>query len=282
MRKKVTTAVFRKMKATGEKITMLTAYDYPTARILDRSNIDAILVGDSLGMVLLGYIDTTQVTMEDMVHHIKAVSRGTEQAMVIGDLPFLSYHLGIEQSVRNAGRIIQEGHAQAVKLEGGREVVQEIKAIVKAGIPVMGHLGLTPQSIHQIGGYFVQGKSKEQAEKLIEDAKALEDAGVFAVVLECVPAELASLITQKLAIPTIGIGAGNGCDGQVLVTHDAVGIYQGKTATYVKQFAQLGNLLGDAVLQYVQEVKAGIFPQAEHSFHMEADELERLYGGANE
>jgi 3-methyl-2-oxobutanoate hydroxymethyltransferase len=281
MSRKVTTAVFRRMKATGEKITVLTAYDYPTARILDRNNVEAILVGDSLGMVLLGYNDTTQVTMEDMLHHIKAVSRGTEQAMVIGDMPFLSYHLGVEQSVRNAGRIIQEGHAQAVKLEGGREVVQDVKAIVRAGIPVMGHLGLTPQSIHQIGGYFVQGKSKDQAEKLIEDAKALEDAGSFAVVLECVPAELASLITQKLAIPTIGIGAGIGCDGQVLVTHDIVGIYQGKTASYVKQYAQLGNLMAEAVLQYVQEVKAGIFPQDQHSFHMEKDELNRINVGEN-
>jgi 3-methyl-2-oxobutanoate hydroxymethyltransferase len=281
MSKKVTTAIIRRMKETGEKITMLTAYDYSTARILDRSDIDVILVGDSLGMVMLGYRDTTQVTMEDMLHHIKAVSRGTERTMIVGDMPFLSYHLGVEQSIRNAGRIIQEGHAQAVKLEGGREVIQDIKAIVRAGIPVMGHLGLTPQSIHQIGGYFVQGKSKEQAEKLTEDAKALEDAGAFAVVLECVPVELAFLITQKLAIPTIGIGAGTGCDGQVLVIHDAVGIYQGKIATHVKQYAQLGDLMEKAVLQYVQEVKAGIFPQDVHSFHMANDELNRINVGAN-
>ena len=277
MSSRITTAVFRKMKETGEKISMLTAYDYPTARILDRSAIDAILVGDSLGMVVLGYSDTTRVTMEDMLHHIKAVSRGAERVMVIGDLPFLSYHQGLAESVRNAGRLIQEGGAQAVKLEGGREVIPEIQAIIRAGIPVMGHLGLTPQSIHKIGGYFIQGKNKEQALKLVEDAKALEDAGVFAVVLECVPAELAARISHAVTIPTIGIGAGGGCDGQILVTHDLLGIYQGKTAKYVKQYAQLGNLMEEAILQYVQDVKGGIFPQDGQSFHMDKDQLDGIH-----
>lgn len=277
MSSRITTAVFRKMKETGEKISMLTAYDYPTARILDRSAIDAILVGDSLGMVVLGYSDTTRVTMEDMLHHIKAVSRGAERVMVIGDLPFLSYHQGLAESVRNAGRLIQEGGAQAVKLEGGREVIPEIQAIIRAGIPVMGHLGLTPQSIHKIGGYFIQGKNKEQALKLVEDAKALEDAGVFAVVLECVPAELAARISHAVTIPTIGIGAGGGCDGQILVTHDLLGIYQGKTAKYVKQYAQLGNLMEEAILRYVQDVKGGIFPQDGQSFHMDKDQLDGIH-----
>ena len=277
MSSRITTAVLRKMKETGEKISMLTAYDYPTARILDRSAIDAILVGDSLGMVVLGYSDTTRVTMEDMLHHIKAVSRGAERVMVIGDLPFLSYHQGLAESVRNAGRLIQEGGAQAVKLEGGREVIPEIQAIIRAGIPVMGHLGLTPQSIHKIGGYFIQGKNKEQALKLVEDAKALEDAGVFAVVLECVPAELAARISHAVTIPTIGIGAGGGCDGQILVTHDLLGIYQGKTAKYVKQYAQLGNLMEEAILRYVQDVKGGIFPQDGQSFHMDKDQLDGIH-----
>ena len=277
MSSRITTAVFRKMKETGEKISMLTAYDYPTARILDRSAIDAILVGDSLGMVVLGYSDTTRVTMEDMLHHIKAVSRGAERVMVIGDPPFLSYHQGLAESVRNAGRLIQEGGAQAVKLEGGREVIPEIQAIIRAGIPVMGHLGLTPQSIHKIGGYFIQGKNKEQALKLVEDAKALEDAGVFAVVLECVPAELAARISHAVTIPTIGIGAGGGCDGQILVTHDLLGIYQGKTAKYVKQYAQLGNLMEEAILRYVQDVKGGIFPQDGQSFHMDKDQLDGIH-----
>lgn len=277
MSSRITTAVFRKMKETREKISMLTAYDYPTARILDRSAIDAILVGDSLGMVVLGYSDTTRVTMEDMLHHIKAVSRGAERVMVIGDLPFLSYHQGLAESVRNAGRLIQEGGAQAVKLEGGREVIPEIQAIIRAGIPVMGHLGLTPQSIHKIGGYFIQGKNKEQALKLVEDAKALEDAGVFAVVLECVPAELAARISHAVTIPTIGIGAGGGCDGQILVTHDLLGIYQGKTAKYVKQYAQLGNLMEEAILRYVQDVKGGIFPQDGQSFHMDKDQLDGIH-----
>ncbi|MBZ4644895.1 MAG: ketopantoate hydroxymethyltransferase [Clostridia bacterium] len=281
MHKRVTTAAFRKMKQDKQKISMLTAYDYPTGKILDASGVDGILVGDSLGMVVLGYEDTTRVTMEDMVHHIKAVSRGVERALVVGDMPFLSYHMGIEQSVRNAGRIIQEGRAQAVKLEGGQEILDDISAIIKAGIPVMGHLGLTPQSIHNIGGYFIQGKTVEQAQKLIQDAKALEDAGVFALVLECIPAELADLISSQLSIPTIGIGAGKGCDGQILVTHDLLGIYQGKSPSFVKRYAEIGITMEKAVSQYIQEVKQGFFPGENQSFHMDAEIVEKLYGGGN-
>jgi 3-methyl-2-oxobutanoate hydroxymethyltransferase len=275
---KVTVATFGKKKKSAEKITMLTAYDFTMAKILDNSEIDAILVGDSLGMVMLGYPDTTQVTMDDMLHHTQAVSRGIERAMLIADMPFLSYHLGATQSVKNAGRLIQEGHAQAVKLEGGQDIIPEIEAIIRAGIPVMGHLGLIPQSVHKIGGYFIQGKNKEQAEKLMEDAKALEAAGVFAIVLECVPTELAAIITQKIAVPTISIGAGAGCDGQVLVIHDLLGMYQGKVAKFVKQYGQAGHLIETAVSQFVQDVKNGMFPEEQHSFHMENDVLDHLYG----
>jgi 3-methyl-2-oxobutanoate hydroxymethyltransferase len=274
---KVTVSAFGKMKKNAEKITILTAYDFTMAKILDAS-VDAILVGDSLGMVMLGYPDTTQVTMDDMLHHTKAVSRGLDHAMLIADMPFLSYQLDTIQSVKNAGRLIQEGHAQAVKLEGGQEIIPEIEAIVKANIPVMGHLGLTPQSIHKLGGYFIQGKSKEQAEKLIEDAQALEASGVFAIVLECVPAELATIITQKITVPTISIGAGAGCDGQVLVTHDLLGMYQGKVGKFVKQYGQVGDLMKMSVSQFIQDVKNGVFPEEQHSFHMESDTLDYLYG----
>jgi len=279
MSKKVTTATFRKMKQNKQRISVLTAYDYPTARILDNSGVDAILVGDSLGMVVLGYNDTTQVTMDDMIHHTKAVSRAVERALVIADMPFLSYHTGPEKAVYNAGRLIQESQAQAVKLEGGQEVIPETKAITKAGIPVMGHLGLTPQSIHNFGGYYVQGKTEAKAKKLIEDAKALEEAGVFAIVLELVPAELAAEITAQVSIPTIGIGAGIECDGQVLVLHDVLGLYQGNTPKFVKQYAQIGENIQEAVTQYIREVKHGIFPRDEHSFHVEGDKVTKLYGG---
>ena len=277
MSKKVTTATFRKRKKNGEKITMLTAYDYPTAKLLDQSGIDAILVGDSLGMVVLGYEDTTQVTMDDMIHHIKAVSRGAKNAMVVGDMPFLSYHLGKEQSVKNAGRIIQEGHCKIANTYFPTGTQEDIKAIIQAGIPVMGHLGLTPQSIHQMGGYFIQGKTTKEAEKLIHDAKVLEDLGVFGFVLECVPLELAKLISEQISIPTIGIGAGNGCDGQILVTHDLLGMYQGKIPKFVKQYAQLGSSIEESVKQYSEEVKNGTFPEEIHSFHMAQETLEKLY-----
>lgn len=279
MSKRVTSATFRKMKQDKQKISMLTAYDYPTGKILDAAGVDGILVGDSLGMVVLGYEDTTQVTMDDMVHHIKAVSRGVERALVVGDMPFLSYHMGKQQSVYNAGRIIQEGRAQAVKLEGGREILEDVEAIIKAGIAVMGHLGLTPQSIHNLGGYFVQGKTAEQAQKLIEDARVLEDAGVFALVLECVPAELAGMVSSMLSIPTIGIGAGAGCDGQILVTHDMLGLYQRKSPKFVKVYSRMGEMMEQAVSEYTREVRQGLFPGEEHSFHMDAESVKKLYGG---
>lgn len=282
MIKRVTTATFRKMKKENQKVTVLTAYDYPTASILDSSGIDSILVGDSLGMAVLGYEDTTQVTMEDMIHHTKAVSRGAKRALVIADMPFLSYHMGKEKSVYNAGRLIQEGHAQAVKLEGGLEVIEDIKAIIKAGIPVMGHIGLTPQSIHNLGGYYVQGKTEEQAKKLIEDAKLLEEAGVFAIVLELVPAELASTISSIVSVPTIGIGAGVGCDGQVLVVHDMLGLYQGNTPKFVKRYAEIGSSIDEAVNKYIHEVRNGIFPREEHTFHSDNTAIKQLYGGDKE
>ncbi|TCT13857.1 ketopantoate hydroxymethyltransferase [Natranaerovirga pectinivora] len=277
MSKRVTTSTFRKMKKSGEKITVLTAYDYPTATILDQQGIDAILVGDSLGMVVLGYNDTTQVTMEDMLHHIKAVSRGTKRAMVIGDMPFLSYHISIQQSVINAGSIIREGLAGAVKLEGGKEIIDHVKAIVNAGIPVVGHIGLTPQSVHQFGGYFIQGKTDEQGQKLLEDAKALEEAGVFAVVLECVTEEVGELITNELSIPTIGIGAGRKCDGQVLVTHDLLGLYHGNSPKFAKRYANMYNAMGDAINGYIKEVKEGAFPNENHIFTMDSENVTKLY-----
>lgn len=276
MKKRVTTSTFRKFKQNNEKISMLTAYDYSTAKILDNCGINGILVGDSLGMVILGYEDTTQVTMEDMIHHIKAVSRGAKHALIVGDMPFLSYHLGIEQSVKNAGRIIQEGHAQSVKLEGGQEVVDDVKAIIKAGIPVMGHIGLTPQSIHNLGGYFIQGKTTKQAEKLIEDAKALEDAGVFSIVLECVPSELAELISSKISIPTIGIGAGKGCDGQILVTNDMIGLYQDRTPSFVKRYGEIGEAMEKSISEYISEVKDNTFPEENHSFHIDSSIINNL------
>lgn len=279
MAKRITTAIIRRMKEDNQKISILTAYDYPTAKLLDEAQVDGILVGDSLGMVVLGYEDTTQVTMEDMLHHVKAVSRGVKSALVIADMPFLSYHLGIEKAVYNAGRFIQEAKAQAVKLEGGQEVVEEIKAIIKAGIPVMGHIGLTPQSIHNLGGYYVQGKTEEQAKKLIADAKILEEAGVFAIVLELVPAEIARIISEQISIPTIGIGAGAGCDGQVLVTHDMIGLYQGNVPKFVKQYCEVGKSIIEAVNSYNKDVKAGLFPGEEHSFHTEKDTIKKLYGG---
>ncbi|MFP4698301.1 MAG: 3-methyl-2-oxobutanoate hydroxymethyltransferase [Eubacteriales bacterium] len=277
MSKRITTASFRKMKKSKEKITILTAYDYPTASIVDDNGIDAILVGDSLGMVVLGYEDTTQVTMEDMIHHIKAVSRGTKKSMVIGDMPFLSYHISVNESVKNAGRIIQEGKAQAVKLEGGKEIAKDVSAITKAGIPVMGHLGLTPQSIHQMGGYFIQGKDEKQINKLLEDAKALEDAGVFSIVLECVTEEVASYMTEQLSIPTIGIGSGRDCDGQVLVIHDILGLYDGNSPSFSKCYSNMHEQIGASVSQYIDEVKNGKFPEQQHVFHTKNDIIGHIY-----
>lgn len=261
---KITTATFLKMKNNKDKITMLTAYDYSTAKLFDEGGIDCILVGDSLGMVVLGYDDTTSVTMEDMLHHTRAVSRAAKNAMVVADMPFLSYHTGINDAVINAGRLIREAGAGCVKLEGGSEVVAEIKAILRAGIPIMGHIGLTPQSVNKLGGYFYQGKTDDAAERLVQDALALQDAGVFAIVLECVPAELARKISNKLSIPTIGIGAGAGCDGQVLVCYDMLGIYK-KELSFVKKYADLGSEIKTAVNKYIDEVKKGEFPSSQYT-----------------
>lgn len=274
---KFTVTSFLQAKAAGEKISMLTAYDYSTAKLMDESGIDSILVGDSLGMVMLGYENTLQVTMADMLHHTKAVSRGVKNALVIADMPFMSYHVSVEESVRNAGRFIQEAGAAAVKLEGCQGVLPQIKAILAAQIPVVGHLGLTPQSVHVMGGFKVQGKSESQAKQLIEDALTLEAAGVFAIVLECVPAPLAKLISEKLHIPTIGIGAGPDCDGQVLVYQDMVGMYDALKPKFVKQFGEVGAAIKQAVEAYDTEVKSGQFPEEKHTFKMEDGLLEKLY-----
>lgn len=255
---------------------MLTAYDYSTAKIFDEVGIDVLLVGDSLGMVVLGYESTLPVTMEDMLHHVQAVSRGTTNAMVVADMPFMSYHVSVGESVRNAGRFLQEAGANAVKLEGGREVADTVKAIIAAGIPVMGHLGLTPQSINQLGGYRVQGKDEAAARAIINNALALQDAGVFAIVLECVPAPLAKMVTERLDIPTIGIGAGKDCDGQVLVSHDILGLYSDLVPKMAKQYASLKPIIVDAVARYKKEVETGVFPAEEHSFQMAAEELNKL------
>lgn len=274
---KTTVTTFLERKVAGEKITMLTAYDYSTAKLLDQAGVESILVGDSLGMVMLGYDDTLQVTMDDMIHHTKAVSRGVENAMIIGDMPFMSYHVSVEEAVRNAGRFVQEGRAHAVKLEGARNVLPQIEAIIKAQIPVIGHIGLTPQSVNVFGGFKVQGKDEERAKALIEDALLLQEAGVFAIVLECVPAKLAQMISEKLSIPTIGIGAGNGCDGQVLVIQDMLGMYSDFTPKFVKQFAKLNDHIVGAVKSYNEEVKSGAFPEDKHTFKIKDDVLDKLY-----
>ncbi|GAB6180988.1 3-methyl-2-oxobutanoate hydroxymethyltransferase [Desulfotomaculum defluvii] len=277
MNKRVTTADFRRMKQEGKPIAMLTAYDYSMASLVDAAGIDTILVGDSLGNVVLGYDSTVPVTVDDMVHHSRAVSRGVKRAMVVCDLPFLSYHVSREESVRNAGRLMQEGLAHAVKLEGGSEVADKVKAITDAGIPVMGHLGLTPQSVHQLGGYKVQGKDGDAARKLLEDAKSLELAGAFAIVLECIPQQLAKTISESLSIPTIGIGAGVHCDGQVLVINDLLGMFSDFTPKFVKQYANLKEQIIGACSSYVEEVKAKSFPGPEHVFNMKEEELKKLY-----
>jgi len=263
---RVTTATVRDMKKKGDKISMLTAYDYPTAAAMDEAGIDLILVGDSLGMVVLGYDSTLPVTMEDMIHHTKAVTRAVNRAMVIGDMPFMSYQVSVEEAVRNAGRFMQEAGAHGVKLEGGREVAEVTRRIAQAGIPVMGHIGLTPQSVHQLGGYKVQGKDHPSATKLLEDAKILEDAGAFSIVLECVPAQLAEKITASLSMSTIGIGGGLHCDGQVLVVHDMLGLFERFTPKFVKKYTNLNVQIKGAVTQYIDEVKKGTFPGPEHSF----------------
>ncbi len=271
-RKKVTTLTLRQKKERSEPITMLTAYDYPTALILDRVGVDAILVGDSLGMVVLGYTNTLPVTMEEMLHHCRAVARGASYALLVGDMPFLSYQVSVEEAVRNAGRFLQQGGMDAVKLEGGRERLEAIRAIVSAGIPVMGHLGLTPQSVHQLGGFRPQGRTAWAARRLLEDALLLEEAGCFSLVLESVPARLAELISQRLSIPTIGIGAGRACDGQVLVTHDLLGLFDRFTPRFVKKYTDLYGEMQRAFSEYVADVQARRFPGAEHELEMPEEE----------
>jgi 3-methyl-2-oxobutanoate hydroxymethyltransferase len=274
---KNTAVTFRQAKEKGEKLTMLTAYDYSTAKLVDEAGIHSILVGDSLGMVCLGYEDTLSVTMEDMIHHTRAVARGAKDTLVIADMPFMSYQTSVYDAVVNAGRLIKEGHAQAVKLEGGKEVCPQIEAIVKASVPVCAHIGLTPQSIHAFGGFKVQGKGEEAAKKLLEEAKAIEEAGAFAVVLECVPEALAKLITDKISIPTIGIGAGAGCDGQVLVYQDMLGMYADFAPKFVKVFANVGEEMKKGFAAYRKEVTEGTFPAKEHTFRMDESILEKLY-----
>lgn len=271
-----TTSVMAK-KQNHEKITMLTSYDYSMAAMVDEAGIDMILVGDSLGNVILGYENTLAVTMDDMVHHTKAVSRGTKNAMVVADMPFLSYHISKKEAVRNAGRLIQEGGAQSVKLEGGAERVDTIKAILDAQIPVVGHIGLTPQSVNQFGGFKIQGKDLQTAKKLINDAKLVEQAGAFCVVLEGVPTLLAQKVTEEISIPTIGIGAGQYCDGQVLVINDMLGMFKGHIPKFVKKFANLEPLIKDALLAYKKEVEEGTFPGPEHGFTIKDEVLEKLY-----
>lgn len=275
MKRTVTT--LQKQKEEGSRISMLTAYDYSTATLVEKAGIDAVLVGDSLGMTMLGLPDTLSVTMEDMIHHTLAVSRGLDETFLIADMPFMSYQVSIEQAKENAGRLIKEGRAQAVKLEGGAKVCKQIEAIVSCDIPVCAHLGLTPQSLNAFGGFKVQGKDEEAARTILEDAKRVEAAGAFMVVLECVPAKLASVITEQLTIPTIGIGAGVGCDGQVLVYQDLLGMFGGFVPKFVKQFAQVGDTMVDAFKAYDEEVKAGIFPAAEHTFAISDDIIEKLY-----
>lgn len=274
---KNTTATFKKAKEEKQKITMLTAYDYSFAKLMDEAGINSILVGDSVGMVCLGYEDTLPVTMEDMIHHIKAVARGAKNALVVADMPFMSYQTSVYDAVVNAGRLIKEGGAQAVKLEGGFEVTEQIKAIVDASIPVVAHIGLTPQSVNAFGGFKVQGKSEAAAQKLLDEARAVEKAGAFAVVMECVPAKLAAKITEELSIPTIGIGAGAGCDGQVLVYQDMLGLFSDFTPKFVKQFANVGEIVKGAFEGYIREVQEGTFPAQEHTFKIDDEVLDKLY-----
>lgn len=265
------------MKDQHKRITALTAYDFPTARALDAAGVDILLVGDSLGMVLLGYDNTLAVTMDDMLHHTRAVARGAERAMVVGDMPFMSYQINAEEALRNAGRFVQDAGAQAVKLEGGEALADTVRRIVAAGIPVMGHLGLTPQSVHQLGGFRVQGKTAEAASRLLEDARCLEQAGIFALVLEMVPRQLARLVTERLSIPTIGIGAGPECDGQILVTHDLIGLYHRPVPRFAKRYARVADIISEAVGEYLREVRAGDFPGEQHCFNIEDKVLADLY-----
>ncbi len=272
----VTIRHIAEMKARGEKIPMITAYDYTTARLADEAGIPLLLVGDSLGMVMLGHDSTIPVTMEDMVHHVKAVARGVKRSLIVGDMPFMSYQIDTSQAMTNAARLMQEGGAHTVKLEGGEKVAETIRRIVDAGIPVMGHIGLTPQSVHAFGGYRVRGRNRREAVQLLRDAQAVEQAGAYAVVLELVPTSLAHLISQRLSIPTIGIGAGAGCDGQVQVLHDMLGLFTDFVPKHAKRFAFLAETIREAFTQYAQEVKEGSFPAEEHSFTMDETVLAEL------
>ncbi|APC41866.1 3-methyl-2-oxobutanoate hydroxymethyltransferase [Clostridium estertheticum] len=270
-------STFISAKKAGTKLTMLTAYDYSMAKIIDECGVNGILVGDSLGMVCLGYKDTLSVTMDDMLHHTKAVVRGTKNALVVGDMPFMSYQSSLCDAVKNAGRFLQEAGASAIKLEGGAVVCPQIKAIVAAQIPVMGHIGLTPQSVNMFGGFKVQGNNSIDAKKLIEDAKKIEDAGVFAITLECIPAKLAELISKEVTIPTIGIGAGGGCDGQILVYQDMLNMFEDFKPKFVKRFANVGDLMRSGFKSYIKEVTEGTFPSSEHCFKINDEILKSLY-----
>lgn len=274
---KNTVLSFQRAKKDGKKLTMLTAYDYSTAKLIDSTGINSILVGDSLGNVVLGYDDTVSVTLDDMIHHGKAVCRGAKNALVIVDMPFMSYQISVEQALENAGRLIKETHCQAVKLEGGKSVCPQIKAMVEAGIPVCAHLGLTPQHINAFGGFKVQGRTEAAAKQLIENAKAVQEAGAFAVVLEAIPAELAQLITKQLDIPTIGIGAGNQTDGQVLVYADLLGLFSDFTPKFVKRYANIGELISGAVKNYIDDVTTQKFPTPENEYHIDDTIIEKLY-----
>lgn len=272
---RITINDIREMKRRGEKITMVTSYDYSTAKIVDKVGIPLILVGDSLGMVVLGYENTLPVTMNEMIHHSKAVVRGTQHALIVGDMPFMTYHVSVEDAVRNAGRFMQEAGTQAVKLEGGVTVADKVKRIVQCGIPVMGHIGLTPQSVNQLGGHLVQGKRPEVARQLIDDARALEQAGAFSVVLESVPYKLAALITEKVSIPTIGIGAGPACDGQVQVITDTFGLSD-FIPKHAKQYAKVMEIMTNALTEYQDDVKTSKFPTEKHSYIIDPDVIEEL------
>ena len=273
---RITIGELKEMKQKGEKIPMLTAYDYSTAKLVDEAGVPLILVGDSLGMVVLGYESTIPVTMEEMLHHTRAVVRGTSRALVVGDMPFMTYHTSVEDALRNAARFIQEGGAQAVKLEGGENVADKVRRIVECGIPVQGHIGLTPQSVHQLGGFKVVGKTPEAAVRLLKDARALEEAGVFSIVLEAVPAPLSRLITERASVPTIGIGAGPGCDGQVQVVSDLLGLFTDFVPKHAKQYARLAEIIRAAVADYIAEVQAGSFPTEKQSYTMDEKVIAEL------
>jgi 3-methyl-2-oxobutanoate hydroxymethyltransferase len=278
-RKKVTISDLQGMKRDGKKITMLTAYDYPMARLIDDAGIDSILVSNSLGMVVLGYDSTVPVTMDEMIHHSKAVRRGTRYAFLIGDMPFMSYQVSKEDAIRNAGRFMKEAGCDAVKLEGGYDVIEATEAIIASGIPVLGHLGLTPQSVSKLGGYKVQGKDASSAARILDEALRLEKSGCFAIVLECVPDMVAKIISEKLKIPTIGIGAGQYCDGQVLVTNDMVGLFDRFLPKFVKQYVRLAPQISEGLKRYIEDVRKGVFPGPEHSYTIKEEEIKKLKKG---